>query len=659
MLPIKNGLFALLLIFTPFLCWSQCDLQSNLKIHYSFNNNALDAITGNSAQLKNGIQFTEDRFGIPNQAIYLNGIDQHVIIPHDEIFNTVPFTVSFWFYKENDIIDNTSGTTNNVEGLLFKGYDTNEGGRTFSFELEELTAPFDMTFSTLITPPNSSQARAEKIINPKQWYNIVGVFSESIMSLYLNGELVATYENDGITDPRMEDLLIGAVPFDGIGNLFNTRFFQGKFDDLRFYDKVLTAEEIQSLQGCSLDCGLEVLYTFDHTTNDSQSNNTAQFVNGVQYTTDRFNNPDQAIYLNGIDQHVIIPHNDIFNTHPFSISFWFYKENDIIDHTSGTINNVEGLLFKGYDTHEGGRTFSFELEELTAPFDITFSTVIAPPNSNQARKEKTINPQQWYNIIGVFNGTTMSLYLDGELVSTYETEGATVPRMEDLLIGAVPSDGVNNLFSTRFFQGKFDDLRFYSREVNNNEINALQENGCLKECPLNAFISTIEQNVYSVTNTIESTAIITENSHITFNAEGEVNLNPGFHAKHGSEFYATIDDCENLESFKDDTPNVFLDKKHKRNLNQTDNTKKSSKYLNIIPNPVKNTAVIEYSTAYAEIVHLRLFNLEGKLIKYWSNTSNNVGKHQVNISRDNIPNGLYILQLTSMDRNISKKIIFN
>ena len=656
MFACKSTLPILLLVFAPLFCWSQCNLESNLKIHYSFNNNTVDNITGKSAQLKNGVQFTEDRFDNPNQAIYLNGIDQHVIIPHDEIFNAYPFSISFWFYKENDIIDHTAGTTNNVEGLLFKGYDTHEGGRTFSFELEELTAPFNMTFSTVITPPNSSQARREKIINPRQWYNIIGTFSESTMSLYLDGELVATYETEGVTIPRTEDLLIGAVPFGGVENLFSTRFFQGKFDDLRFYDKILTNQEIQSIQGCSLDCELEVLYTFDNTTNDNQSTNTAQFVNGVQYTTDRFNVPNQAIYLNGIDQHVIIPHNDIFNTYPFSISFWFYKENNIIDHTPGTINNVEGLLFKGYDTHEGGRTFSFELEELTAPFDMTFSTVITPPNSSQARKEKIINPQQWYNIIGIFSESAMNLYLDGELVATYETEGVTIPRMEDLLIGAVPFGGVENLFSTRFFQGKFDDLRFYSRVISDEEIIALQQNSCPKECPINAFIPTVKQNIYSASNSIESTAIITENSTITFKAGNSINLKSGFHAKSGSQFHASIENCESIDFYtSDDHKNLLIEQA----LPQDNKTEQSSSYLNIIPNPVTNSAVIEYTSSHTENIHLRLVNLEGKLVKSWSNLTNSIGKHQINIFRDNIPSGLYILQLSSKDRNISKKIVFN
>ena len=143
----------LLILFTLFssnIAKTQCNLADNLKIHFPFDGDAFDSVNNVEAILVNGVSYTEDRFGNPNSAVYLDGTNQHLIVPHLADFNAYPFSLSFWFLKENDTIDSTPSSPNNLEGILFKGAHTNAGGRTFSFCLLYTSpSPRDATLSRM------------------------------------------------------------------------------------------------------------------------------------------------------------------------------------------------------------------------------------------------------------------------------------------------------------------------------------------------------------------------------------------------------------------------------------------------------------------------------------------------------------------------------
>ena len=84
---------------------NQCELAYSVKLDnlvacIPFDNSELDvSLNENHSELLNGAAFFEDRFGNPDFATNLDGIDDIIEIDHSEAFLDDQFSFSFWFNK--------------------------------------------------------------------------------------------------------------------------------------------------------------------------------------------------------------------------------------------------------------------------------------------------------------------------------------------------------------------------------------------------------------------------------------------------------------------------------------------------------------------------------------------------------------------------------
>lgn len=224
----------------------------------------------------------------------------------------------------------------------------------------------------------------------------------------------------------------------------------------------------------TLNNGLIAHYPFDGTPEDVIAGNDAVLFNGIVPTADRFGCSNGAYYFDGIDQRMEVAHSPVFDHHPLSVSVWFQKENATTDYlpTGGT-HYSEMILWKG-NNGGGPRQNSFDLmiENSSAPFDVFFRTNFGTSPS-RARELSVIQPQQWYNVIAISEGTTLKLYLNGVLVDVVSSISDINPVISPLFIGAFP-DGFGGFTAQRHFQGSIDDLRIYDRALTPSEIQEMQ-----------------------------------------------------------------------------------------------------------------------------------------------------------------------------------------
>ena len=75
------------------------------------------------------------------------------------------------------------------------------------------------------------------VVEPEKWYHIVGLYDGSEMQLYVDGTLEATTKQDGDVDHAGE-LLFGT---------FGGEKFIGRLDEIIFFDRGITADEIAEL----------------------------------------------------------------------------------------------------------------------------------------------------------------------------------------------------------------------------------------------------------------------------------------------------------------------------------------------------------------------------------------------------------------------------
>jgi len=83
-----------------------------------------------------------------------------------------------------------------------------------------------------------------------------------------------------------------------------------------------------------------------------------------------------------------------------------------------------------------------------------------------------VNDNQWHHVVGVYDGMTIRLYVDGELDVSSETSGNINANSCKVLIGE-NEDPLSGKGRDRAFNGLLDDVRIYDYALTETEIKAL------------------------------------------------------------------------------------------------------------------------------------------------------------------------------------------
>jgi hypothetical protein len=202
----------------------------NLIAYYPFNGNSLNEVNFENNGIVEGAILTSDIDGFENSAFNFDGIDDLIKINHNDAFNfSNEFTISALINSEEI----------KTQHIIRKGASVNGTGRLpYGISLSETG---DIVFS--VTTENGeiiNQARKQGYgIN--EWYMITGVFKDSKMFLYINGELEAFEITNGQITTNSEALLIGSrlsLPSDT---------FKGTIDEIRIYNSALNEFEVREL----------------------------------------------------------------------------------------------------------------------------------------------------------------------------------------------------------------------------------------------------------------------------------------------------------------------------------------------------------------------------------------------------------------------------
>ncbi len=208
-------------------------------------------------------------------------------------------------------------------------------------------------------------------------------------------------------------------------------------------------------------------YTFDGTLNDfsGQSNNIV--IGSGTYVTDRFENANGAIYLNGVSDSLVFPTSEFSPiAGDFAISCW-YKTNspDIMNLFSSkqsatdTTNNFEIQL----NSHT-----SYYLQYLKQSFYQTFVYWNGTGNLlNSAAEGSSGNftKGEWCHFVITRQSDTLKIYRNHQLytLSIDNYYGGNLGDYVDLICSASPYP----------FEGSMDDLRLYDRALDQGDIDLL------------------------------------------------------------------------------------------------------------------------------------------------------------------------------------------
>jgi len=225
------------------------ELAEDLQALYRFDEGSGTTATdtsgnSNNGTLKNGATYDTD--GVVNTALSLDGTNDYVELAADAFGNlsSTDFSITAWINPNDDIAE--------FDVIVGKRADSNGSG--FIFDLRDKTGendgahPFGIGFSlegsALVTVDSSAT------IAKDEYSHVAAVVDrDANVKLYVNGVQVGSSTID-LTDQGSEinvsnKIGIGARIADDGATLSNK--FPGKIDEVRFYRRTLTANEVNNL----------------------------------------------------------------------------------------------------------------------------------------------------------------------------------------------------------------------------------------------------------------------------------------------------------------------------------------------------------------------------------------------------------------------------
>ena len=326
-------------------------------------------------------------------------------------------------------------------------------------------------------------APVSTIPNYALWnHYLITIDASGNLTYYVNGASVGTNAGVSALNWASSNLVIGNGGNLNAGSLE----FNGPIDEVRMYNRVLSASEIKQLyqmtndkvnapvttltSGTTFKNTLVGHWTFDGSNfsdkvYDSSGNANNGYADGSVATSSMktIGKSGQAILLNGSSSYVLVPDSASLNpgTGSFSVSAWV-KEASCVPSMVIAAKSNGGGASSSYGWHLGvfGGTCAPQLHFATGA---SFTTI---SNSNGLTAGK------WYHIVAVVDENNIAnsvMYINASAVGTGVSNGGNsgpVTNTVPLAIGNESDGGFS-------WNGAIDDLRIYDRALTQAEVTQL------------------------------------------------------------------------------------------------------------------------------------------------------------------------------------------
>lgn len=217
----------------------------------------------------------------------------------------------------------------------------------------------------------------------------------------------------------------------------------------------------------NLSQGLVAYYPFEGNANNVVSNDLHGVTHGnIQLTKDRFGRDNHAYLFDGTNSNIIVAGGTKMNTPAFSVCYYFKTNKTNQQVLTGKIEYIDGIVatFNTGIFHQNSDAFFGVLQPLNdcnvgVPSTYNY-TIFSPP---------AIRVDEWYCVVNTFENGIQRLYLNGELVKEEKRSfnNAATCSKTDFIIGSWWQQ------DPWWFSGVIDDVRYYNRAINAEEVKAL------------------------------------------------------------------------------------------------------------------------------------------------------------------------------------------
>lgn len=448
-------------------------LTSGLVNHWTFdgknmvNGAAMDLTGGNTGRLigiATSTFYTQGKLG---QGFDFDGTNDYVAITDASLASGSNITVSAWFNQSSA----------KYVGL-FTSAAVSDGPGEFGLFINESGVPVFTAWITGAGDRPHLNATAASAISFGVWHHAVGIYdvSAGYAYIYIDGVLAGS-SNTTVNSSTWNGPAIGSG---GVGGT-TTYFLNGKEDDVRVYNRALSAAEVKRLyllgggqtsassgiltNGSTLGSGLVGHWTFDGkdissgtALDKSGRGNNMSFFSISTSTFYTLGKLGQAINIDGTDDYTQATDSSDFNfgTGDFAISWWEYRtsnDNGRVAIVRDTRNGFTGFLL-GYSA--GAANLQIYMTSAGSSWDIA-----------NAKTLGSVTLNTWNHFVVTRSGTSFTAYKNGVVTATWTSSGS-------ILSGASgPQLGRYQSASFYYYKGRMDDVRFYNRAFTAAEVKRL------------------------------------------------------------------------------------------------------------------------------------------------------------------------------------------
>lgn len=221
-----------------------------LVAHYSFSGTVLDASGKNlNGQLVNGPTYGPDRNLKAESALVLDGVDDYFEVPDNALFRSEAISISLWM-KPSQVTSTchlyTKASYATLENQQYSAfiqppYSIGDGKGPGIQLLADINQDGSCTVELPLKDPAFYYDPGFQL---NRWYHFVAVFTPTSGKIYLDGELKA--DNASLPGTPIDPCTGGNLRF-GAQAALDLNPFKGALDDIRVYNRALSAAEVKAL----------------------------------------------------------------------------------------------------------------------------------------------------------------------------------------------------------------------------------------------------------------------------------------------------------------------------------------------------------------------------------------------------------------------------
>ena len=414
-------------------------------------------------------------------SLSLDGVNDYVELAGDiAVGNTWTYSVwlkpatysssSLFGYLAAENNDGGAGGTATRHGIGFVQSGTTNGGPGMVYYYSQTG-----TGSTQL----SSTALTENI-----WNHVVVTadVSSNQMKVYLNGSLDNTISKSNIQ-----------TVFDSLGRYSNLWYYNGKMDEVAFWDSILSATEVSAIYNSgtptdlasnagnySSSSNLIGWYRMEEGTGttvaDSSSNsNTGTLTNGPTFNTDvpTFNS-NFAISLDGTNDYAPISGSLSAGTYDFLTSTLTYTASMWFKLDDYTQNSSQVLLANNYTSSNVGLQVWYDNRSGISTNALRVNSWAG--SSVSTNTGSAITDNNWHHLVVTATGAsgTLEVYLDGSSLTSTSLGAttATAPNQDLAIGGRIISGSVNSPID-----GSMDEVALWSVALSASEVTDIYNSG--------------------------------------------------------------------------------------------------------------------------------------------------------------------------------------